>query len=183
MEWLTLAAAKVFLGKSFAFLKAIPWKVWRTLLYFALVLAAMLYGHHTGNATGLAKGLKERDRLQEAWNRSVERGKRELARKEAIRGNITVKTETVYVDRIRVVREKGSTLIQRIPALVPADACLLPAGWRLSHDSAAAGTVPQAPYGADADASGAEAIAWRPWDSSARATGGANSGRKLLTRE
>lgn len=179
MEWLTLAAAKVFLGKSWAFLNAIPWKVWRTLLYFALVLAAMMYAHHTGKATGLAKGLKERDRLQEAWDQSVERGKRELARQKAIRDNITVKTETIYVDRIRVVREKGSTLIQRIPALVPDDACLLPAGWRLSHDHAAAGTVPPAANGTDATSGNAEAIAWRPWNTRPGTSGSADGGREL----
>lgn len=161
------------------FFRAIPLWAW---LAFAVLAAAFVYGEHKENqgmARGMAKGLAERDKVKAAWAASVERGKRELARREELRAKITVKTETVYVDRIRVVREKGQTLIQRIPAMVPADACLLPAGWRLSHNHAAAGTVPDPASGPDGSAAAAEPIAWRPWDSRVGATGRNDRGRKL----
>lgn len=61
-------------------LRSIPAKTWRTILYFALVIAALLYGNHTGKATGLAKGLKERDKVQANWDAAVDRGRKEIAR-------------------------------------------------------------------------------------------------------
>lgn len=161
-----------FLIAAWKFLKAIPWQVW---VFAACVALAWLYGERR-----YAAG---QDDVRKDWAEAVIRGKKEIERLKAERNKITVQTEKVYVDRIRVVREKGQTLIQRIPALVPADACLLPVGFRVLHDAAAAGTVPPASDGANAASGDAEAIAWRPWDSSARAAGGANGGRKLLTRE
>lgn len=161
-----------FLIAAWKFLKSIPWQVW---VFAACMALAWLYGERR-----YAAG---QDDVRKDWAEAVKRGKKEIERLKAERNKITVQTEKVYVDRIRVVREKGQTLIQRIPALVPADACVLPVGWRLSHDNAAAGTVPPASDGADATSGNAEAIAWRPWDSSAGAAGGANGGRKLLTRE
>lgn len=161
-----------FLIAAWKFLKAIPWQIW---VFAACVALAWLYGERR-YAAGQADVRKE-------WAESIVRGKKEIERLKAERNKITVQTEKVYVDRIRVVHEKGQTLIQRIPALVPADACLLPAGWRVLHDAAAAGTIPPAADGTNATSGDAEAIAWRPWDSSARAASRANGGRKLLTRE
>lgn len=161
-----------FLIAAWKLLKAIPWQVW---VFAACVALAWLYGERR-YAAGQADVRKE-------WAESIVRGKKELERLKAERNKITVQTEKVYVDRIRVVREKGQTLIQRIPAMVPADACLLPAGWRVLHDAAAAGTVPPTADGTDAASGDAEAIAWRPWDSSAATGGRGGSSRELLTRE
>lgn len=161
-----------FITAAWKFLRGIPWQGWIAFIAFALACYFMKqYGDY------------REDKVRHEWDASIIRGRKELDRLKAERNKITVQTEKVYVDRIRVVREKGQTLIQRIPAMVPADACVLPVGWRLSHDNAAAGTVPPAADGANAAAAGAESIAWRPWDSSAGAAGGANGGRKLLTRE
>lgn len=157
---------------AWKFLKGIPWPIWA---FLAVALAFYLYGEYK-EAKGDRAGSS---RVQLAWDKSVSRGRIELQIREAKRAKITVKTETVYVDRIRVVREQGQTLIQRIPALVPADACLLPAGFRLSHDLAAAGTVPDAASGSDAGATQPETIAWRPWDSSASAASSHYRGREL----
>lgn len=155
-----------------ALMAGLPWRLIGLVAFAVAVAAAVLYGAHRLKESGRAE-------VRAEWAASIERGKRELERRAAERAKITVKTETVYVDKIRVVREKGQTLIQRIPALVPADACLLPAGWRLSHDSAVAGTVPDTANDADAGAAGAEAIAWRPWNSRPGTASGHDGRREL----
>lgn len=63
-------------------------------------------------------------------------------------------TVTQYVDRERVIRLKGDTIIKEVPLYVPAQAdaaCVIPRGFVRLHDAAAAGTVPDSGAG-DADA-------------------------------
>ena len=63
-------------------------------------------------------------------------------------------TVTQYVDRERVIRLKGDTIIKEVPRYVPAQAdaaCVVPRGFVRLHDAAAAGTVPDPDTG-DADA-------------------------------
>lgn len=149
-------------------MRRIPWQGWIALL---LMAAACWCAEQYGDW--------REAKVRQEWAASVLRGQKELLRLKAERAKITVQTEKVYVDRIKVVREKGQTLIQRIPALVPADACLLPSGWRLSHDHAAAGTVPDASAPVDGGAANAEAIAWRPWNAHPGTSGSADGGREL----
>ena len=67
-------------------------------------------------------------------------------------------TVTQYVERERVIRLKGDTIIKEVPRYVPAQAdaaCVVPRGFVRLHDAAAAGTVPDPDTGnADAAASG-----------------------------
>jgi hypothetical protein len=63
-------------------------------------------------------------------------------------------TVTQYVDRERVIRLKGDTIIKEVPRYVPVQAdaaCVVPRGFVRLHDAAAAGTVPTPDTG-DADA-------------------------------
>ena len=63
-------------------------------------------------------------------------------------------TVTQYVDRERVIRLKGDTIIKEVPRYVPVQAdaaCVVPRGFVRLHDAAAAGTVPDPDTG-DADA-------------------------------
>lgn len=63
-------------------------------------------------------------------------------------------TVTKYVDRERVIRVKGDTVIKEVPryVTVQADAaCVVPRGFVRLHDAAAAGAVPDPDTG-DADA-------------------------------
>ncbi|WKZ83939.1 hypothetical protein N5B55_09070 [Ralstonia pickettii] len=73
----------------------------------------------------------------------------------AQRATVTV---TQYVDRERVIRVKGDTIIKEVPRYVPAQAdaaCVVPRGFVRLHDAAAAGTVPNPDTGnADAAPSG-----------------------------
>lgn len=61
---------------------------------------------------------------------------------------------TVYVDRVRTVRERGATITREIPIHVTATAdaaCPVPAGFVRVHDAAAQG-VPLDPAAGDPDA-------------------------------
>lgn len=53
---------------------------------------------------------------------------------------------TQYVNRIRIVREKGETIIKEVPVYVPVQAdaaCTLNRGFVRLHDAAAAGELPE----------------------------------------
>jgi len=63
---------------------------------------------------------------------------------------------TEYVDRIQVVREKGDTIIKKVPVYVPVQAdatCTVHRGFVRLHDAAAAGQ-PEPARAADATAAG-----------------------------
>ena len=64
---------------------------------------------------------------------------------------------TQYVDRVRVVREKGDTIIKEVPVYVPVQAdaaCTINRGFVRLHDAAAAGKLPEPARDADAAATG-----------------------------
>ncbi|MGO4704071.1 hypothetical protein [Dyella sp. 2RAB6] len=64
---------------------------------------------------------------------------------------------TQYVDRVQIVREKGQSILQKVPVYVPASAdaaCVVPAGFVRLHDAAAASAMPDRPGAANAQASG-----------------------------
>lgn len=62
-------------------------------------------------------------------------------------GKITTIVETQYVDRVKVIREKGQTIIEKVTEYVPIDAPALPGGFRLLHDAAASGSALPDPAG------------------------------------
>ena len=68
----------------------------------------------------------------------------------------TVKVVTKYVDRVRLMREKGDTIIKEVPVYVPAQAdaaCTVNRGFVRLHDAAAAGELPTSTGDSDAAAS------------------------------
>lgn len=74
------------------------------------------------------------------------------AERDEARNNIRIVTE--YVDRVQIVRERGATITQEIPAHVTAQAdarCAVPAGFVSVHD-AAAQNLPLAGPAGDPDA-------------------------------
>lgn len=62
----------------------------------------------------------------------------------AQQAKVTERVVTKYVDRIKVIRERGATIVREVPIYVPSDAAPLPGGFRLLHDAAALGAVPDA---------------------------------------
>lgn len=73
---------------------------------------------------------------------NVQHGKRQA--------EITTQVVTQYVDRWRTVRAAGETIIKEVPVYVPTDSPALPGGFRLLHDAAATGQLPDAAGSADA---------------------------------
>jgi len=65
---------------------------------------------------------------------------------------ITTQVVTQYVDRWRTVHDAGQTIIKEVPVYVPADSPALPGGFRLLHDAAATGQLPDAAGSTDAPA-------------------------------
>ncbi|MBU9122353.1 hypothetical protein KTD15_26560 [Burkholderia multivorans] len=68
-----------------------------------------------------------------------------------------VKIVTQYVDRVRVVREKGDTIIKEVPVYVDREAdraCVVPLGFVRVHDAAAANVPLGHPGSTDAAATG-----------------------------
>lgn len=65
-------------------------------------------------------------------------------------GAVTEKIVTKYRDRVRVVYEPARVIEKEIVRYVPPSADpVLPRGWGMLHDAAAAGTLPEAPAGVD----------------------------------
>lgn len=94
---------------------------------------------------------------QERWEAKVAEAKLELAKKETASAEATVKVVTKYVTKVEVVKEKGDTIVKEIPKLISAsadDACVIPNGFVLLHNSAAKNEVPDTSGTANEGASG-----------------------------
>lgn len=118
--------------------KALPWYFW---LALAVLVAFFLYGENR-----YAAGQAERQGLWDAATAEQEQRIRELqAKVDTASARVEVRT----VEQIRAVHEKGETIIRRIPQLIPAGACDLPAGFRVLHDAASRNEVPDATASAD----------------------------------
>ncbi len=123
-----------------AFFKLVPAWVW---LALALVSAGLFYGHTRYNAG--------QESTQVKWDASIKRGEAEVTRLKSEAGKITVKTETVYVDRIKTIREKGDEVVRKVPVYIPSDSPDLSGGWRLFHAAAVGeGPLPDPTGAADA---------------------------------
>lgn len=98
--------------------------------------------------------------IQAKWDKANAKAQAEIARLREAAGKVTVRTETVYVDRIRTIREKGNDIIRNVPVYVPAGSPDLPGGFRLLHDAAAANSpLPASPGSTDAAPASAQAVA------------------------
>lgn len=85
--------------------------------------------------------------VQGKWD--VERAamREEIEALKLIQGKITTIVETQYLDRVRVIREQGQTIIKEVTKYVPIDTPALPGGFRLYHDAAASGSALPDPAG------------------------------------
>ena len=126
-------------------MKLIPW-LYRWLAMAAL--AAALIG------VGWIKGASH---VQAQWDAAVQQQTLQAAAVRQKQAEATVKVVTEYVDRVRVVREKGDTIIKEVPVYVPVQAdaaCTINRGFVRLHDAAAAGDLPEPAGDADAAPAG-----------------------------
>jgi hypothetical protein len=104
-------------------------------LVVGAVVGAYFYGKHT---------------VQEKWDREIASAKGAAKDIKAGQNSVSTTIKTVYVDRIKVVKEKGDVIYKQVPVLIPADSCPLPGGFRILHDAAATNSIPGTAEGTDA---------------------------------
>jgi hypothetical protein len=131
-----------------AFLTGVlPW-YWRAA---ALILvAAGLFGF------GYVRGKVS---VQDEWDAAIANQRVRIGIVKQKQAEATVRIVTDYVERVRVVKEKGATLIREVPKYVTLNndtACAIPAGFVRLHNSAAVG-LPLPVPAADLDARTADA--------------------------
>lgn len=105
-------------------------------------------------AAGFAAGAKV---TGDHWRAKVAASERKTARIQQKQGEATVKVVTEYVDRIKVVHEKGDTIIKEVHTYVTPEAdahCIVPRGFVRLHDAAAANQIPGPAGTSDAAPSG-----------------------------
>ena len=113
-----------------------------------VLLAAALIGF------GWIKGAGH---VQAQWDAAVQQQIQQAAAVRERQAQATVKVVTEYVDRVRVVRKKGDTILKEVPVYVPVQAdaaCTINRGFVRLHDAAAAGDLPEPARDADAAAAG-----------------------------
>jgi hypothetical protein len=131
---------------AFAFLKDLPWKL---LGILAVLAVCTIGGCRYGESTVTAKWDAER---AEVANAAQQRA--------AKQATVTTEVVTQYVDRVQVVKERGKEIIKEVPIYVSsAVTCDLPGGFRVLHDAAAKGELPDPAGVADAPAASVETAA------------------------
>ncbi len=123
----------------------IPWP-YRWLALVALAVALIGFGW-----------VKGAGHVQARWEAAIQQQTLHAAVVQKRQAEATVKVVTEYVDRVRIVREKGDTIIKEVPVYVPVQAdaaCTINRGFVRLHDAAAAGELPEPARDADAAAAG-----------------------------
>jgi hypothetical protein len=123
----------------------IPWP-YRLMALAALGLALVGFGW-----------VKGAGHVQAQWDTTVQQQALQATAVREEQAQATVEVITEYVDRVRVVREKGDTIIKEVPVYVPVQAdaaCTINRGFVRLHDAAAAGALPEPAGDTDAAAAG-----------------------------
>ena len=126
-------------------MSVIPW-TYRLLVLAVLGVALVGFGW-----------IKGASHVQAQWDAAIQQQALQTAAIRERQSQATVKVVTQYVDRVRIVREKGETIIKEVPVYVPVQAdaaCTINRGFVRLHDAAAAGDLPEPARDADAAATG-----------------------------
>ena len=126
-------------------MSVIPWP-YRLLVLAVLGVALVGFGW-----------IKGASHVQAQWDAAIQQQALQTAAIRERQSQATVKVVTQYVDRVRIVREKGETIIKEVPVYVPVQAdaaCTINRGFVRLHDAAAAGDLPEPARDVDAAATG-----------------------------
>ena len=130
-------------------LSALPW---RLIALVAIAASLVIGGCQFGE-----------QRVQAKWDAEKTAATIQAAHTEVAQAEATTQVVTKYVDRIQVVRERGNDIVKEVPIYVPNPsdpaACALPGGFRVFHDAAAQGELPDPAKRADAAAVAAQDVA------------------------
>ena len=124
-------------------MSVIPWP-YRLLALAALGLTLVGFGW-----------VKGAGHVQAQWDATVQQQALQATAVREEQAQATVEVITQYVDLVRVVREKGDTIIKEVPVYVPVQAdaaCTINRGFVRLHDAAAANALPEPARDADAAA-------------------------------
>ena len=124
-------------------MSVIPWP-YRLLAFAALGLALVGFGW-----------IKGAGHVQAQWDAAVQQQALQATAVREEQAQATVEVVTQYVDRVRVIHEKGDTIIKEVPVYVPVQAdaaCTINRGFVRLHDAAAGGALPEPARDADAAA-------------------------------
>ena len=116
-----------------AIVKKIPWQVYAC--SGVLLLSWFIY-------------YKGQQSIQVKWDASVERGREAVSRLKQRQTIVTKEVEIVNVEKVKVIREKGETVIKYVDRYISASDSV-PVGFGMLYDSSLSGTLPGAPEGAD----------------------------------
>jgi hypothetical protein len=122
-------------------MSVIPWP-YRMLALVALAIALLGFGW-----------IKGASHVQAQWDTAIASQALQVATVRQHQAEATVKVVTEYVDRVRIVREKGDTIIKEVPVYVPVQAdaaCRINRSFVRLHDAAAANELPETATDADA---------------------------------
>lgn len=118
----------------------------RTLVQLVSVLLLVFGIYIEGGLTEKAK-----------WQQKVDKQNVKIAELSANANKVTIHVLTRYIDRVKVVKEKGDVIIKEVTKYVPKsadDACTINTGFVLLHNAAAKNEFPPAPGDINAAASG-----------------------------
>jgi hypothetical protein len=90
---------------------------------------------------------------QEKWEAKVAEAKLEVAKKEAQSAEVTTQVVTKYIDRVKIVKEKGDVIVQEVPKYITMESdakCDVPNSFVVLHDSAVKNEIPDAARASDA---------------------------------
>ena len=143
--WMMIVAGAIaYLVTMFTFL--MPQSKILTPLIRVLAVAMMVGGVYLYGGYGVNK----------YWLDEVKKQKEEIARIEKESQQVTEKIVVKYKEKVKVVKEKGDVIIQKVPEYITKESdtkCIVPNSFVVLHDSAAKNEVPSTSAGVDEGAS------------------------------
>lgn len=143
--WMMIVAGAVgYVATMFTFL--MPYSKIMTPLVRVLSVALMVGGVYLYGGYGVNK----------YWLDQVKKQREEIARIEKESQKVTEKIVVEYKEKIKVVKEKGDVIIQKVPEYITKESdtkCVIPNSFVVLHDSAAKNEVPDSAKGVDEGAS------------------------------
>lgn len=111
--------------------KKIPWQVW---VLSGVILCFWFYG--------LWQFERGQLNVQTKWDEEKETTRIRIAELEARQLTVNMIVDSVVVERIKTIKEKGDVIEKEIPVFIPSYNELLPGGFRLLYDAAATSQIP-----------------------------------------
>jgi hypothetical protein len=79
------------------------------------------------------------------WRNKAKELQAEIDRKDAVSAEVTEKIVTQYVDKVKIVKEKGNVIIKEIPKYITKESdanCVIPNSFIVLHNSASRNEIP-----------------------------------------